>query len=158
MHQNTDSKFAYFWKKTVSSAFDGFVHRPPTRGFAPASPGTRPQDPIIARPLWMTFRRPWTSVTHSWDDGDTLNARALVDLQQQQHTAHNDSYIHCCCCSQAASHYYVDATYCYTRSTVVCLSVGLSVTIVSHDGCMIASDTLFDSRGGFPGSSYPIKI
>jgi len=23
-------------------------------------------------------------------------------------------------------------------------------------GCMIASDTLFDSRGGFLGSSYPI--
>ena len=24
-------------------------------------------------------------------------------------------------------------------------------------GCMIASDTLFDFRGGFSGSSYPIK-
>jgi len=24
-------------------------------------------------------------------------------------------------------------------------------------GCMIASNTLFDSRGGFSGSSYPIK-
>ena len=24
-------------------------------------------------------------------------------------------------------------------------------------GCMIASDMLFDSRGGFSGSSYPIK-
>jgi len=24
-------------------------------------------------------------------------------------------------------------------------------------GCMIASDTLFDSRGGFSGSSYPMK-
>ena len=24
-------------------------------------------------------------------------------------------------------------------------------------GCMIASDTLFDSRGGFSGSSYPTK-
>jgi len=24
-------------------------------------------------------------------------------------------------------------------------------------GCMIASDTLFDSRGGFSGSSYPKK-
>jgi len=24
-------------------------------------------------------------------------------------------------------------------------------------GCMIASDTLFDSSGGFPGSSYPMK-
>jgi len=24
-------------------------------------------------------------------------------------------------------------------------------------GCMIASDPLFDSRGGFSGSSYPMK-
>jgi len=24
-------------------------------------------------------------------------------------------------------------------------------------GCMIASDTLFDSKGGFSGSSYPMK-
>jgi len=24
-------------------------------------------------------------------------------------------------------------------------------------GCMIASDTLFDSRDGFSGSSYPMK-
>jgi len=24
-------------------------------------------------------------------------------------------------------------------------------------GCMIASDTLFDTRGGFSGSSYPMK-
>ena len=24
-------------------------------------------------------------------------------------------------------------------------------------GCMIASDTQFDSRGGFSGSSYPMK-
>ena len=24
-------------------------------------------------------------------------------------------------------------------------------------GCMIASDTLFDSRGGFSGSNYPMK-
>jgi len=24
-------------------------------------------------------------------------------------------------------------------------------------GCMIASGTLFDSRGGFSGSSYPMK-
>jgi len=24
-------------------------------------------------------------------------------------------------------------------------------------GCMIATDTLFDSRGGFSGSSYPMK-
>ena len=25
-------------------------------------------------------------------------------------------------------------------------------------GCMIASNTVFDSRGGFLGSSYPMKI
>ena len=25
-------------------------------------------------------------------------------------------------------------------------------------GCVTASDTLFNSRGGFSGSSYPIKI
>jgi len=24
-------------------------------------------------------------------------------------------------------------------------------------GCMIVSDTLFDTRGGFSGSSYPMK-
>jgi len=28
---------------------------------------------------------------------------------------------------QDASHYYVDAAYCYTRSSVVCLSIGRSV-------------------------------
>jgi len=29
---------------------------------------------------------------------------------------------------------------------------------VSYDfGCMIASDTLFDSRSGFSGSCYPMK-
>jgi len=32
---------------------------------------------------------------------------------------------------QAALQYYVDATYCYRRSSVVCLSVCLSVTIVN---------------------------
>ena len=30
---------------------------------------------------------------------------------------------------------------------------------VGYDfGCIIASDVLFDSRGGFSGSSYPMKI
>jgi len=29
---------------------------------------------------------------------------------------------------------------------------------MGHDfGCMIASETLFDSMGGFSGSSYPVK-
>jgi len=32
-----------------------------------------------------------------------------------------------------------------------CLSMGYNF------GCMIASDTLFDSRGGFSVSSYPMK-
>jgi len=32
------------------------------------------------------------------------------------------------------------------------LSIGYNV------GCVIASDTLLDSRGGFSGSSYAIKI
>jgi len=35
--------------------------------------------------------------------------------------------------------------------TTFCLLMGYNF------GCMIASDTLFDSRGGFSGSSYPIK-
>jgi len=29
--------------------------------------------------------------------------------------------------------------------------------VVFDFGCMIASDTLFDSRGGFSGSGYPMK-
>jgi len=36
-------------------------------------------------------------------------------------------------------------------ATTLCLSMGYSF------GCMIASNTLFDSRGGFSGSSYPMK-
>ena len=32
-----------------------------------------------------------------------------------------------------------------------CLAMGYNF------GCMIASDTLLDSRGGFSGSSYPMK-
>jgi len=36
-------------------------------------------------------------------------------------------------------------------ATTFCLSVGYNF------GCMIANDTLFDSRGGFSGSSYPMK-
>ena len=36
-------------------------------------------------------------------------------------------------------------------ATLFCLSMGYNF------GCMIASDTLFDSRGGFSGSSYPMK-
>jgi len=36
-------------------------------------------------------------------------------------------------------------------TTTFCPSMGYNF------GCMIASDTLFDSRGGFSGSSYPMK-
>jgi len=36
-------------------------------------------------------------------------------------------------------------------ATPFCLSVGYNF------GCMIASDTLFDSRGGFSGSRYLMK-
>jgi len=36
-------------------------------------------------------------------------------------------------------------------ATPFCLSMGYNF------GCMIARDTLFDSMGGFSGSSYPMK-
>ena len=36
-------------------------------------------------------------------------------------------------------------------ATPFCLSMGYNF------GCMIASDTLFDSRSGFSGSRYPMK-
>ena len=36
-------------------------------------------------------------------------------------------------------------------ATPFCLSMGYNF------GCMIASDTLFDFRGGFSGSCYPMK-
>ena len=36
-------------------------------------------------------------------------------------------------------------------ATTFWLSIGYNF------GCVIAGDTLFDSRGGFSGSSYPMK-
>ena len=36
-------------------------------------------------------------------------------------------------------------------ATTFCLSMGYDF------GCMIASDTLFDSGGGFSGLNYPVK-
>jgi len=36
-------------------------------------------------------------------------------------------------------------------ATTFCLSMGYNF------GCMIASDTQFNSRGGFSGSRYPMK-
>ena len=62
---------------------------------------------------------------------------------------------------------YVDAAYSYRPSSVVCLSVchtmatamatAFCLSMGYNFGCMIASDTLFDSMGGFSGSSYPMK-
>ena len=34
---------------------------------------------------------------------------------------------------------------------------GITDFVGYNFGCVIASDTLFDFRGGFSGSSYPIK-
>jgi len=34
---------------------------------------------------------------------------------------------------------------------------GITGFVGYNFGCMIASDTLFNSRGGFSGSSYPMK-
>jgi len=39
----------------------------------------------------------------------------------------------------------------FAMATTFCLSMGYNF------GCMIASVTLFDSRGEFSGSSYPMK-
>jgi len=36
-------------------------------------------------------------------------------------------------------------------------TTGFSLSMGYNFGCMIASDTLFDSRGGFSGSSYLMK-
>jgi len=36
-------------------------------------------------------------------------------------------------------------------ATPFCLSMGYNFS------CMMASDTMFDTRGGFSGSSYPMK-
>jgi len=43
----------------------------------------------------------------------------------------------------------------YLRDVVMATTFWLSIGY--NFGCMIASDTLFDSRGGFSGSSYPMK-
>jgi len=47
------------------------------------------------------------------------------------------------------------------RDVVMATNFGTQFAItgfVSYNfGCMIASDMLFDSRGGFLGSSYPMK-
>jgi len=39
----------------------------------------------------------------------------------------------------------------------VAMATNFSISVGYNVGCTIASDTLFDSRGGFPGSSYPMK-
>jgi len=45
---------------------------------------------------------------------------------------------------------------CYMRDAAMATSFGTQFAITGF-GCMIASDTLFDSRGGFAGLSYPMK-
>jgi len=47
------------------------------------------------------------------------------------------------------------------RDVVMAINFGTQFSITGfvgyNFGCMIASDTQFDSRGGFSGSSYPMK-
>jgi len=43
----------------------------------------------------------------------------------------------------------------YLRNIAMATTFWLSMSY--NFGCMITSDTLFDSRGGFSGSSYPMK-
>jgi len=47
------------------------------------------------------------------------------------------------------------------RDVAMATNFGTQFTIIGfvgyNFGCMIASDTLLDSRGGFSGSSYPMK-
>ena len=40
---------------------------------------------------------------------------------------------------------------------VVAMATPFCIPMGYNFGCMIASETLFDSRGGFSGSSYPMK-
>ena len=47
------------------------------------------------------------------------------------------------------------------RGVAMATNFGMSFAITGfvgyNFGCMIVSDTLFDSKGGFTGSSYPIS-
>jgi len=47
------------------------------------------------------------------------------------------------------------------REVAIPTNFGTQFAVIGFVGynfsCMIASDTLFDSRGGFSGSSYPMK-
>jgi len=47
------------------------------------------------------------------------------------------------------------------RDVAIATNFGMQFSVIGfvgyNFGCMIASDTLFDSRGGFSGSSYPMK-
>jgi len=45
-----------------------------------------------------------------------------------------------------------------TNSTNFGTQFAINGSVGYNFGCMIASDTLFDSRGGFSGLSYPMKI
>ena len=44
-----------------------------------------------------------------------------------------------------------------TMATNFGMQFAITGFVGNHFGCMIGSDTLFDSRGGFSGSSYPMK-
>jgi len=39
----------------------------------------------------------------------------------------------------------------------VAMTTNFWLSMGYNSGCMIGSDTVFDSRGGFSGSSYPIN-
>jgi len=41
--------------------------------------------------------------------------------------------------------------------TDVAMATAFWLSMGYNFGCMITSETLFDSRGGFSGSSYPMK-
>jgi len=42
--------------------------------------------------------------------------------------------------------------------TDVAMAITFWLSMGYNISCMIASDTLFNSRGGFSGTSYPMKI
>jgi len=42
--------------------------------------------------------------------------------------------------------------------TDVAMAITFWLSMGYNFSCMIASDTLFNSRGGFSGTSYPMKI
>jgi len=52
----------------------------------------------------------------------------------------------------------IECRYCrYPAPKDVAMETTFWLSMGYNFGCMIVSDTLFDSRGGFSGSSYPMK-